>query len=339
DISMEMRFFGVCTATSLTAALNQAYLDYYYDENVYNEVKGFISIVKEKYKGLIEANENLSDTSKEALYEKLDKMRENVILPSNKADFTDVDFKTKEDGGSILDIMCDLYRIENEHVGEMTGTHVPRGFWDIYDSMESTTLTGATYDMRENAIYIKLGILVEPMYSANATIEQKLGSFVSVLGHEISHAFDTEGIKYDADGKLRTVVSTKEMTNWLNVIAKIGNHFDGYSPFEGSGEYENSGIRLSSEVIADAEGLKVAMMIAKDYEKFDYDLFFRSYAVFWRCLEPKQDQMRSLVKDTHPLEYLRINYTLAQFDEFVETYGIKKSNGMYMDPSERILIW
>ena len=96
---------------------------------------------------------------------------------------------------------------------------------------------------------------------------------------------------------------------------------------------------VSSEVIADAEGVKAALMIAKDYENFDYDLFFRSYADFWKFVMTKQEQLDLINKNPHPLEYLRINYTLAQFDEFIETYGIKPGDGMYMDPSERILIW
>ena len=49
--------------------------------------------------------------------------------------------------------------------------------------------------------------------------------------------------------------------------------------------------------------------------------------------------MDMIKSDPHPLEYIRVNYTLMQFDEFYETYGIKPGDGMYMDPSERILIW
>ena len=49
--------------------------------------------------------------------------------------------------------------------------------------------------------------------------------------------------------------------------------------------------------------------------------------------------MNSIASDEHPLEYLRVNYALMQFDEFYETYGIKPGDGMYVDPSERILIW
>ena len=121
--------------------------------------------------------------------------------------------------------------------------------------------------------------------------------------------------------------------------SRIGDHFYGYTPFEGSGSYEGAGYRISGEVIADAEGVKVALMIGKDKEDFDYDLFFRSFASFWRFFKTKSGQMDQMNNDSHPLAFLRINYTLVQFDEFIETYGIKPGDGMYMDPSQRILIW
>jgi putative endopeptidase len=31
--------------------------------------------------------------------------------------------------------------------------------------------------------------------------------------------------------------------------------------------------------------------------------------------------------------------TLQQFDEFLDTYGIKEGDGMYLAPEDRILVW
>ena len=43
--------------------------------------------------------------------------------------------------------------------------------------------------------------------------------------------------------------------------------------------------------------------------------------------------------DSHPLEYMRINATLAQFEEFDDFYGIKEGDGMYIAPKDRLEIW
>ena len=43
--------------------------------------------------------------------------------------------------------------------------------------------------------------------------------------------------------------------------------------------------------------------------------------------------------DEHPLNYLRINVGLQQFDEFIETYDINPGDGMYLAPEYRICVW
>ena len=338
DRDPDLIFFLMLNKTALTAAVDQMYIDYFFDEGTYNEIKYFVKQLKAKYEILIGENKILSDEAKKAVREKLDKMGENVIRPTNRADFTGVTLKSKEEGGTFLDAFCTLNRISNEHTGVIVQQEIPRDYWDIYDGSLSTTVTNATYDSMQNCIYIRGGILVEPIYMPDAPIEKKLGSFVSVVGHEISHAFDSKNISQDAEGRESGVITKEELDQWSNTASRIGSHFMGYKAFEGAPEYDG-GTMISSEVIADAEGVKAALMIAKDYENFDYDMFFRSYADFWKFVMTKQEQLDLINKNPHPLEYLRINYTLAQFDEFIETYGIKPGDGMYMDPSERILIW
>ena len=338
DRDPDLVFFSMLNKNVLTAAVDQMYIDYCFDENTYNEIKDFVKQIKAKYEILIEQSTFLSDASKKAVKEKLYKMGENVIKPSNRADFTGVTLKTKEEGGTFLDALCVLSRLANEHTGVIVQQQIPKDYWDIYDGSLSTTVTNATYDGMQNCIYIRAGILVEPVYTPDAPIEKKLGSFVTVVGHEISHAFDSKSIYYDAEGRESKVITKEELELWSDTAERIGSHFEGYKAFDGAEEY-NSSTMISGEVIADAEGVKCALMIAKDHENFDYDMFFRSFAGFWKFVMTKQEQMNLINKNPHPLEFLRINYTLAQFDEFVETYGIKPGDGMYMDPSERIIIW
>ena len=338
EVDTELMFFQYIQESPLTAAMDQAYLDYYYDEATYQEVCSFVHLIKEKYIILIEENENLSDESKAAVKKKLENMGEHIIRPDNTADFTGVELKSKEDGGSYLDALCVISRIRYEHMGDMVNGKIPKSYWDIYEPRYSTTSVAAFYNEMQNTIYILFGMLVEPMYSPDAPIEQKMASFVAILGHEVSHAFDDTGVQRDYMGNSNPIVSPDEMKIWSETVKKISGHFAGYQPFEGSATYPNA-MLISGEVIADTEGVRVSLMIAKDYEDFDYDLFFRSYAIIWRKLDSKEYENNRIKTDSHPLHCLRINYTLRQFDEFIETYDLKPGDGMYLDPSERIIIW
>jgi len=85
--------------------------------------------------------------------------------------------------------------------------------------------------------------------------------------------------------------------------------------------------------------MRVMLHLAKKVPNFDYDLFFKSFAYLW-CRAPfGMDNAQALREDTHPFYYLRANVTLAQFDEFIETYNIQPGDGMYIPENQRVKIW
>ena len=338
DKDPDYNFFDIIHESPLNAAMDQAYIDYYFDQNVYDDVETFIHTIKDKYRILIAQNENLSDESKEAVFAKLDKMGENIIRPSNTADFTGVELKSREEGGSFLDAMCILSRIEKEHIADMVQVKTGKDFWDIYNGQVSTTLTNAFYHPVQNCVYVQIGILVEPAYKYDESFEWRLAYFGTIIGHELSHAFDSTGIYYDADGKFNNVVTTEELQIWQEMAGRISTHLSSFEPFEGSGSYTLMS-PITGEAIADIEGVRVCLLLARDHEGFDYDLFFRSYAEHWERMDSKQNQMDAIRIDTHPLMYIRCNYTLMQFEEFYEIYDIQPGDGMYLAPEQRIVIW
>ena len=99
-----------------------------------------------------------------------------------------------------------------------------------------------------------------------------------------------------------------------------------------------NGSLIQTEAISDMGGMKCMLGLAEKIPDFDYDLFFRSYANTWRMQASFVKEME-LATDVHPLNYLRTNVTLQQFDKFFETYDIGPGDGMYLAPEDRILVW
>ena len=86
-------------------------------------------------------------------------------------------------------------------------------------------------------------------------------------------------------------------------------------------------------------GIRVMLKLAESIPDFNYDLFFRSAARAW-CTQPySAEAAQYRLSDAHPFAYLRVNVTLAQFDEFIETYDIGPGDGMYIPEDERVAIW
>ena len=117
---------------------------------------------------------------------------------------------------------------------------------------------------------------------------------------------------------------------------KLAAWYDGFIPYEGC---KYSGQQVQREVIADKAGLKCVLGIAAQEENFDYDEFFRQYAIMWRLKLLPNMIIQQVATDTHPMNYMRINANLAQYDDFVNFYGIQPGDGMYIAPEERVAVW
>ncbi len=89
----------------------------------------------------------------------------------------------------------------------------------------------------------------------------------------------------------------------------------------------------------DFTGVQAIMELAKTKEGFDYDKFFRTYAEAHAFYSSYKRDLSILGDDSHPLDYLRTNVVVQQFDEFMETYDVKEGDGMYLAPEDRITIW
>ena len=85
--------------------------------------------------------------------------------------------------------------------------------------------------------------------------------------------------------------------------------------------------------------MKCMLAIAAEKEDFDYDAFFRQFAANWRDQSTLESLESKIQMDSHPMHYMRINATLAQFDEFLNFYGITEGDGMYIAPEDRVAIW
>ena len=339
DLASEDRYlFYTIRNSALSSARDQAYIDYYFDEETYNDLQEIVEMYIDAYKDIIAEKDWLSDENKANIYEKLDNIAFDIILPSNEADYSDMTILTKEEGGTLLDAWCEINKFKLTKYGERTSRPYDRTFWDIYDSELSTTDTGALYDQYRNVIVIKMGIVCGDFYSPDMPFEEKLGHIGAILGHELSHAFDSGGVYRDKNGDTNPIIVGDDMSVFNDKADKVMRYYANIRPFDGCDAYleENS---LSREAIADMGGVKSSLVIASKQENFDYDLFFRSYADLWKSLQAKWALFELVRTDGHPLRYLRVNVTLQQFDEFYETYDVKPGDNMYLAPEDRIAIW
>ena len=157
-----------------------------------------------------------------------------------------------------------------------------------------------------------------------------------IIGHEITHAFDNIGAKYDKNGKEANWWTDEDYAAFQSRAEKLVDWYDGFIPCEG---IQFSGQQVQREVISDLGSMKCMLSIAAKKEHFDYDAFFRQWARALREKSTLEMVREKALYDSHPLEYMRINATLAQFEDFINFYGIREGDGMYIAPKDRLEIW
>ena len=284
------------------------------------------------YHGIIMEADFLSEETKAGAIEKLDTLSKNILYPDDWSVYgmEELDFIPASEGGSLTDAVTSIYKYDFAQNARKLIEPVDKTRWEEYP-----TTVNCFYNPSANEIYICAAFAHCAMYSPDMCDEQIMAAIGIVIGHEISHAFDSHGSQFDKDGNLNNWWTEEDYARFGEKNKKLEAYYDNISVWDGM---PVDGSIVTGETCADMGGLKCMLRIASGIENFDYDLFFRTYAVVWISINMPQ-RVLAMLKDEHPLGYIRCNTSLQQFDEFLDFYGIKEGDGMYLAPEDRVAIW
>ena len=320
--------------TWLPVPMDNLYIQAYCTEQMRRDVLNIVEEVTAHYRVMLEGETWLSPETRAKAVEKLDRMRVRAVYPDDLGDWSRLELTGPEEGGTLMDALVVLNRFTVDAICGRVNQPVDKDAWNQY-SMPASEVNAAYMDT-ENSISILAGILGGVFYDPDMSYEEKLGGIGMVIGHEISHAFDDDGAKYDAEGNLNNWWAAEDYARFRARAQKLTAYYDAFVPYEG-GVY--SGSRVQSEAIADMASMKCMLAIAKERENFNYNAFFRQFAKVWRTKMLPNALIVTVATDSHPLGCLRTNVTVQQFEEFYTTYGIGPGDKMYLAPEDRIAVW
>ena len=316
------------TKLMVTAVFEQSYIELEGDDDVKNAVSEFIEEIIDGYRIIISENTWLSQTTKDNVLTKLNKMEYASCYSDRYKNFAKID-ATNLNGSSLFNLYQRYYTAQT--AGNVNNPIPDDTLW-AWKAMPSYTVN-AFYSPTDNKFAVLNGIL--PGFTGNCD-EELYGMLGFVIGHEITHAFDSSGSLFDENGNYRDIMTDSDRSNFNNKIDKMISFYNQIMLFEGT---TAGGERINTEATADMGGIKVMLQLAKSNPEFNYDLFFKSAAITW-CSQPYSDyEVEQRLDDSHPFAYLRTNVTLAQFEEFVTTYGLEPGDGMYIPENQRVKIW
>ena len=300
----------------------------YFGEEAKRDVVDMVKEIIETYKVRVSKNEILSPETKEKAILKLDK----IVIKMGYPDKADALYeKMVFDGAtSLLAATAALDAIALEDNFSKLGQPVDRTKWVMPGHM-----VNACYNPTSNDITFPAAILQPPFYSIRQSRSTNLGGIGAVIGHEISHAFDNNGAWCDENGNLNNWWTKADFKKFAAKTKAMIREFEGIElPW---GKVNASFI--VSENIADNGGMAVTLEIMSHKPDADYEAYFYNWARVW-CMKARPEYLALLLQvDVHGPAVLRANMQPRNFDEWYTTFGVKKSDKMYIAPSKRVVIW
>jgi putative endopeptidase len=222
------------------------------------------------------------------------------------------------------------------------GKPVDRTEWHM-----SPPTVNAYYSPQMNEIVFPAGILQPPFFNPHADDAVNYGGIGAVIGHEMTHGFDDQGSRFDAQGNLKNWWTAQDLKNFKARAECVIKQFDGYKVEDSLHE---NGKLVVGEAIADLGGLTISLKAyqkslqgkpqPKDIDGFTpQQRFFLGYAQVWAS-NARPEFIRLLINvDPHPLPRFRVDGTLSNMPEFAKAFSCKPGDPMVRPPSERCQIW
>jgi len=293
-------------------------------------VAGLISAFRKR----IEALTWMNPATKAEAEAKLSTLYVGIGYPESWHDYSNYEVKPDDIFGNIWRGDLSEYQRQVARLGKP----VDRKEW----SMTPQTVNAVNLPL-QNALNFPAAILQPPFYDPQAPAAANYGAIGTVIGHEISHTFDTEGSAFDSKGRLRNWWTPEDLTHFEAAAAKLAAQYDTYKPFP---DLAINGKQTLGENIADVAGLSAAYdgykasgQVAPPVEGFTSDQqFFIAFGQNWGEKVREAALRQQVMTDPHAPGEFRAA-TVRNIDVWYSAFDVKPGDRLYLAPEERVRIW
>jgi putative endopeptidase len=205
-------------------------------------------------------------------------------------------------------------------------------------------MVNAYYMPTSNSIYIPLAYIQPPFIDlAERGLEYNLTYIGYTIGHELSHALDDEGSKFDENGNLHNWWTPRDRKIFQSKIDNVIKQYEEFAARDGIKFDASFGV---GEDLADISGLSLVQEYLLDNQilEDDIDIIKRDKLkmfYIYIAIQGKQTVYKNALKaqlkiNPHPLEKYRTNCPLSRLNIFREVFGIKKGDGMWWSNTDTI---
>lgn len=334
--------FGL--SLTFNTLLTELYVDKNQNEEKINYVKTLGTDLLLVYKRIIRRNKWMSPPTKVNALKKLDKLQLIIAKPKEMRLDPLLSYTDDDAWGNVTKLaMWKSYKYI--HLDGKSVIDIPTFDWKIFKLVGTQSyVVNAYYTPTLNSIYIPLGILQKPFIDLGERgIEYNLAHIGYTLTHEMSHALDEMGSKYDENGNLHDWWTPSDKRKYKNIIKDIIKQYEVFAKYDGI-EFDAS--MSIGEDMADISGVAICEEYLRDFQMNNSDIvpiaslsfqaFFVYFAVQQRQHVYKEAITAQLKTNPHPMDKYRTNVPLSRLELFRSLYNVKKGDKMWWHSTSTI---
>ncbi len=313
---------------SLGEALGQVFVEKHFPPEAKARTLKMVQALESALRQDIQGLDWMSDTTKKQALIKLAAIQNKIGYPDKWRDYS----KLKIVRGDALGNSLGADAFEFERQLNKIGKPLDKKEWQM-----TPPTVNAYYDASENDINFPAGILQPPFYDFKADDALNFGGIGAVIGHELTHGFDDEGAKFDADGNLKSWWTPKDEQAFNERTQCLVNEYDGFVAVD---DVHVRGKLTLGENTADNGGVRIALMAllatmaasGQPEEKLDgytpEQRLFLGWGQIW-CQNMTEQMARLLaLNNEHSPGKYRVNGVLSNMPEFQKAWGCKAGQPM-----------
>jgi len=321
----------------LGEALGELFIEKKFSPAAKTRAKEMVDNLIAAYRERIMRLEWMDETTRQAALHKLASFGVKIGYPDEWRDYSALEI----DRASFFENLKRATLFEKRRLLNKIDKPIDRNEW-----LMTPPTVNAYYNPTRNEIVFPAGILQPPFFDANADDAVNYGGMGAVIGHELTHGFDDEGSKYDAQGNLKSWWSPEVRKKFDARAAVLEKHFNNYLAID---TLHVNGKLTLGENIADLGGLAIAydgLMKALENKKVQpIDGFtpeqrlFLSWAQVWRTNYRPETLRLQVRTNPHSPANFRVIGPLSNLPEFYLAFGLTEVDAMFRPEAQRAKIW
>jgi putative endopeptidase len=320
-------------------ALGQLYVEQYFPPAARKRMNDLVENLKGVFHDRLAKVPWMTEATRAKALVKFAKFTQKIGYPAKFRDYGAVGIRRDDLLGNVR--RAEVFESRREIV--RIGKRVDRTEWGM-----TPETVNAYFSPEKNEIVFPAGILQPPFFDLKMDDAVNYGAIGVVIGHEMTHGYDDEGRKYDADGNLNDWWSAEDAKAFDARAQLVVDEYNGFEVLPGV--HVNGKLTLG-ENLADLGGVHIAYdalerVLAKDPAKRKVidgftpeQRFFISFAQIWRTNVREAEAQRLVTVDPHSPGQFRAYGPLLNVQEFFDAFGIKPGAPMWRAPELRAVIW